>query len=83
VAALRASHVGVLHARDPKRRTSPRSSLYSAKPTEGFEPSTPVYESAQGRKRMVMKGPRKASMPCKSACSEIRIGNRRTRGFST
>jgi hypothetical protein len=34
-------------------------------------------------KRRILRGPRRASMTCKSSCSEIRIGNGRTRGFST
>jgi DNA-binding PadR family transcriptional regulator len=37
----------------------------------------------RGGKRRVLRGPRRASMPCKFACFEIRMGNGRTRGFST
>jgi transaldolase len=46
-------------------------------------PRPPVYKLAQRGETEDPEGPRRASMPSKSDCSEIRTADGRTRGFST
>jgi hypothetical protein len=58
--------------------------LYDWKADGGIRTLDPRFTSQLKRgNRRILKGPLGSSMPCKPACSEIPIGNGRTRGLST